>query len=137
MWYNIYGVKGEAQKKTLTNKIFKVATLQQKGKVIMRIRGTDVKGIKKTVGIYNKLPISERKSFNIWLDNETKTVMLIRNDIFEQCGMDTERYEDKESGLLYLRYDDISDIIKDEYPDLEYKNISMPMLANILRIYLI
>lgn len=67
----------------------------------------------------------------------TKTVMLIRNDIFEQHGMDTERYEDKESGLQFLRYDDISDIIKDDYPYLEYKNISMPMLENIVRIYLI
>lgn len=83
------------------------------------------------------MPISERKFFNIWLDNMTKTVMLIRNDIFEQHGMDTERYEDKESGLQFLRYDDISDIIKDDYPYLEYKNISMPMLENIVRIYLI
>ena len=32
VWYTIYRVKGEEQKKTLTNKIFKVATLQQKGK---------------------------------------------------------------------------------------------------------
>ena len=38
----------------------------------MKIKGTEVKGIKKTVGEYNKLPISERKSFNIWLDNMTK-----------------------------------------------------------------
>ena len=103
----------------------------------MKIKGTEVKGIKKTVGEYNKLPISERKSFNIWLDNMTKTVMLIRNDIFEQSGMNTERYEDKESGLQFLRYDDISDIIKDDYPYLDYKNISIPMLANIIRIYLI
>ena len=103
----------------------------------MKINGTEVKGIKKTVSEYNKLPISERKSFNIWLDNMTKTVMLIRNDIFEKSGMDTERYEDKESGLSFLRYDDISDIIKDDYPYLEYKNISMVMLENIVRIYLI
>ena len=91
----------------------------------MKINGTKVKGIKETVGRYNKLPISERKFFNIWLDNMTKTVMLIRNDTFEQCGMDTERY------------DDISDIIKYDYPYLEYKNISMVMLENIVRIYLI
>ena len=103
----------------------------------MKINGTEVKGIKDTVGRYNKLPINERKSFNIWLDNMTKTVMLIRNDIFEQSGMDTERYEDPESGLQFLRYDDISDIIKDDYPYLEYKNISMVMLENIVRIYLI
>ena len=103
----------------------------------MKINGTEVKGIKDTVGRYNKLPINERKSFNIWLDNMTKTVMLIRNDIFEQSGMDTERYEDPESGLQFLRYDDISDIIKDDYPYIEYKNISMVMLENIIRIYLI
>lgn len=83
------------------------------------------------------MTISERKFFNIWFDNMTKTVMLIRNDIFEQCGMDTERYEDTESGLQFLRYDDISDIIKDDYPYLGYKNISIPMLRNIIRIYLI
>ena len=103
----------------------------------MKINGVEVKGIKETVGKYNKLPISERKFFNIWLDNMTKTVMLIRNDIFEKSGMDMERYEDKESGLQFLRYDDISDIIKDDYPYLEYKNISMVMLENIVRIYLI
>ena len=103
----------------------------------MKIKGTEVKGIKETVGKYNKLPISERKFFNIWLDNVTKTVMLIRNDIFNQCGMGMERYEDNESGLQFLRYDDISDIIKDDYPYLEYKNISIPMLTNIIRIYLI
>ena len=67
----------------------------------------------------------------------TKTVMLIRNDIFDKCGMDTERYEDRESGLSFLRYDDISDIIKDDYPYLEYKDISMVMIENIVSIYLI
>ena len=103
----------------------------------MKIKGVEVKGIKDTVGKYNKLPISERKFFNIWLDNMTKTVMLIRNEIIEKSGMDTERYEDKESGLQFLRYDDVSDIIKDDYPYLEYKNISMVMLENIVRIYLI
>ena len=103
----------------------------------MKIKGTEVKGIKETVGRYNKLSFSERKFFNIWLDNMTKTVMLIRNDIFKQRGMDTERYEDKESGLQFLRYDDVSDIIKDDYPYLGYKDISMVMLENIIRIYLI
>ena len=89
----------------------------------MKINGKNIKGVKETVGTYNKLPISERKFFNIWLDNMTKTVILIRNDIFKSSGMDTERYEDEESGLLFLRYDDISDIIKSDYPYLEYKNI--------------
>ena len=51
--------------------------------------------------------------------------------------MDTERYEDKESGLQFLRYDDVSDIIKDDYPHIGYKDISMVMLENIGRIYLI
>ena len=103
----------------------------------MKINGKNIKGVKETVGIYNRMPISERKLFNIWFDNMTKTAMLIRNDIFEQYGMDTERYEDPESGLQFLRYDDISDIIKDDYPYLGYKNISIPMLRNIIRIYLI
>lgn len=103
----------------------------------MKIKGTEVRGIKETVGSYNKLPISERKFFNIWLDHMTNTVMLIRNDIFEQFEMGKERYEDTESGLLFLRYDDVSDIIKDDYPYLRYKDITMPMLANIIRIYLI
>lgn len=103
----------------------------------MKINGKNIKGVKETVGKYNRMPLSERKFFNIWLDHMTKTVMLIRNDIFEQCRMDTERYEDEESGLLFLRYDDVSDIIKDDYPYLGYKNISIPMLANIIRIYLI
>ena len=103
----------------------------------MKIKGTEVKGIKETVGRYNKLPISERKFFNIWFDHMAKTAMLIRNDIFEKSEMGTERYEDRESGLLFLRYDDVSDIIKDDYPYLGDKNITMPMLANIIRIYLI
>ena len=103
----------------------------------MKIKGKNIKGVKETVGRYNKIPLDKRTSFNIWYDHLTNTVMLIRNDIFEQCGMDMERYEDKESGLLFLRYDDISDIIKDDYPYLGCKDISMPMLANIIRIYLL
>ena len=103
----------------------------------MKIKGKNIKGVKETVGIYNKIPLDKRTSFNIWYDHLTNTVMLVRNDIFEQCGMDTERYEDEESGLQFLRYDDVSDIIKDDYPYLGSKDISMSMLATILRIYLI
>ena len=103
----------------------------------MKINGTEVKGIKETVGKYNKMPISERMFFNIWFDNVKTKVVLIRNDIFEQCGMGTERYEDKEKGLVYLRYNDISDIIKDDYPYLGYEKISMSMLAYIVGGYLI
>ena len=103
----------------------------------MKIKGTEVKGIKETVGRYNKLPISERMSFNIWYDHMTNTAMLIRNDIFEQCGMDTERYEDKESGISFLRYDDVSDCINCEYPYLGNANISMAMLRSVLSQYIV
>ena len=93
----------------------------------MKIRGIEVKGIKETVGKYNRLPISERKSFNIWFDNITKKVMLVRNDICEQTGMKTEQYID------------ISDLIIYEYPyfDYVYKNISMVMLEAVIATYIL
>ena len=103
----------------------------------MKIKGKNIKGVKETVDNYNKIPLEKRTTFNIWYDHLTNTVMLIRNDIFEQCGFGAERYEDEESGLLFLRYDDISDIIKDDYPYSGCKDISIPMLANIIRIYLL
>lgn len=101
----------------------------------MKINGVEVKGIKETIGKYNKMTTSERMSFNIWFDNMEKRVILIRNDIFEQCGMDTERYTDKETGLSFLRYDDISYIINDRYPE-NYK-ISMITIQAVIGEYLI
>ena len=102
----------------------------------MRIKGVNVKGIKETVGKYNKMSLNERMSFNIWFDYTSNTVMLIRNDIFDSTGMNYERYV-TDDGHEYLRFDDISDIIKDDYPYLEYKNISMAMLVNVISVYLI
>ena len=48
----------------------------------MKINGINIKGVKDTVGRYNKIPLDERTSFNIWYDNVTNEVMLIRNEIF-------------------------------------------------------
>lgn len=103
----------------------------------MKINGKNIKGVKETVGRYNKIPLDERTSFNIWYDHLTNTVMLIRNDSFEQSGMDTERYEDTESGLLFLRYDDVSDCINFEYTYLGNANISMAMLRYVLSQYIV
>lgn len=105
----------------------------------MKIRGTEVKGIKETVGKYNKIPISERKSFTIWFDNITKKVMLIRNDICEQMKMRAEQYTDDYSGISFLRYEDVSDLIIYEYPyfDYVYKNISMAMLEAVIATYIL
>lgn len=102
----------------------------------MKIKGIEVKGIKETVGRYNKLPISERKSFNIWYDNVTSTVMLIRNDIFNQGDRVFESFTD-ELGFSYFRYDDVSDCINCEYPYLGNANISMVMLRSVLSKYIV
>lgn len=49
----------------------------------MIINGKNIKGVKKTVGKYNKLPLEQRTAYNIWYDNIANEVMLIQNDIFE------------------------------------------------------
>lgn len=105
----------------------------------MKIRSIEVKGIKKTVGEYNKIPIDERKSFNIWFDNITKEVMLIRNDIYEDMRMRKEQYIDNYLGISFLRYVDVSDLIIYEYPyfDEVYKNISMAMLEAVIATYIL
>lgn len=102
----------------------------------MKIKGVNVKGIKETVGKYNKMPLNERMSYNIWLDYVSNTVMLIRNDIFDSMGMNYERYVADDENE-YLRFEDISDIIKDDYPYLGYKNISIAMLVNVISVYLL
>ena len=96
----------------------------------------NIKGVKETVGAYNKIPLDKRTSFNIWYDNVTKTVMLIANDIFEQCCMGSECFTD-ELGFSYLRYDDVSDCINCEYPYLGNANISMVMLRSVLSQYIV
>lgn len=102
----------------------------------MKINGTNIKGVKETVGRYNKIPLDKRTSFNIWYDNITNTVMLIANDIFEQCCMGSEVFNDS-VGFSYLRYDDVSDCINCEYPYLGNANISMAMLRSVLSQYIV
>lgn len=101
----------------------------------MKINGKNIKGVKETVGRYNKISLDKRTSFNIWYDNITKTVMIIENDIFEQ-GMASELFTD-EYGFNYLRYDDVSDCINREYPYLGNGNISMVMLRSVLSKYIV
>lgn len=101
----------------------------------MKINGKNIKGVKETVGKYNKIPLDKRTSFNIWYDNITNTVMLIRNDIFNQY-MASETFTD-ELGFTYLRYDDVSDCINYEYPYLGNANISMSMLRSVLSLYIV
>ena len=102
----------------------------------MKINGKNIKGVKETVGNYNKIPIDKRSSFNIWYDNKTNTVMLITNNIFNQSGMWSEAFTD-ELGFTYMRYDDVSDCINCEYPYLGTKNISMVMLRSVLSQYIV
>lgn len=102
----------------------------------MKINGKNIKGVKETVGRYNKIPLDKRTSFNIWYDNITNTVMVIRNDIFEQSNMGSEIFTDR-IGFSYLRYDDVSDCINCEYPYLGNANISMAMLRSVLSQYIV
>ena len=101
----------------------------------MKINGKNIKGVKETVGRYNKIPVDKRTSVNIWYDNITNTVMLIANDIYEQC-MSAEVFTD-ELGFSYLRYDDVSDCINCEYPYVGTGNISMAMLRSVLSQYIV
>lgn len=102
----------------------------------MKINGKNIKGVKETVGRYNKIPLDKRTSFNIWYDNITNTVMLIRNDIFNQCNMGSVMFTDN-IGNTYYRYDDITDIIRNVYWSLGRGNISMSMLRSVLSQYIV
>ena len=101
----------------------------------MKINGKNIKGVKETVGRYNKIPLDKRTSFNIWYDNVTSMVMLIRNDIFNQSNMGNELF--CVIGIMFRRYDDVSDCIKCEYPYLGNANISMAMLRSVLSQYIV
>ena len=101
----------------------------------MKINGKNIKGVKETVGTYNKMPVDRRTSANIWYDNITNTVMLVPNVIFEHY-MASEVFTD-ELGFSYLRYDDVSDCINSEYPYLGNANISMAMLRSVLSQYIV
>lgn len=113
----------------------KITTLNLRSCYNMKINGKNIKGVKETVGRYNKIPLDKRTSFNIWYDNITNTVMLIENDIFEQHTA-SEIFTD-ELGFSYLRYDDVSDYINCEYPYLGNANISMAMLRSVLSQYIV
>lgn len=111
----------------------------------MIINGKNIKGVKKTVGKYNKLPVEQRTLYNIWYDNVTNKVMLIQNDIFEQCNMGKETYYDMGDGtydyivggFTFLRYDDISNCINYDHPYLGDANISMSILKSVLSQYVV
>ena len=124
MWYTIYRVKGEEQKKTLTNKNFKVATLQQKGMNIMKINGTEVKGIKKAVGRYNSANKSGEPIVMIIFDTITNTVACASVEWF------LNNQEIVPNG--YLRYENISDLLCDVY-DKEYVKPTMTNIQAVLR----
>ena len=98
----------------------------------MKINGKNIKGVKNTVGTYNMIPLEKRTTVNIWFDNVFNTVMVVSNEIFEQSNMGTD-----ELGFTYLRYDDVSDCIKCEYPYLGIDNISMAMLRSVLSQYIV
>lgn len=102
----------------------------------MKINGKNIKGVKETVGRYNKIPAEQRSAFNIWYDNVDCSVMLIRYDIFNQCNMGSVMFTDN-IGNTYYRYDDITDIIKHVYWDLGRDNISMAMLRSVLSQYIV
>lgn len=101
----------------------------------MKINGKNIKGVKKTVGSYNQIPVDKRTTVNIWYDNVTSTVMLIRNEIYDQSNMGNELI--CVTGLMFQRYDDVSDCINCEYPYLGTANISMAMLRSVLGQYIV
>ena len=102
----------------------------------MKINGKNIKGVKETVGRYNKIPLDKRTKFNIWYDNIARELILMNNDIFEQCNMGDLVFTD-ELGFTYMRYDDVSDCINCEYPYLGNSNISMAMLRSVLSQYIV
>ena len=102
----------------------------------MKINGKNIKGVKETVGTYNKIPLNKRTAFNIWYDNVTNTVMVVANDIYEQSCMGSLMFTD-ELGFTFRRYDDVSDCINCEYPYLGNANISMAMLRSVLSKYIV
>ena len=114
----------------------KITTLNLRSCYNMKINGKNIKGVKETVGTYNKIPLDERTTFNIWYDNITNTVMLVPNAIYEKSSMTSETFTD-ELGFTYLRYNDVSDCINCEYPYLGNANISMAMLRSVLSQYIV
>lgn len=102
----------------------------------MKINGRTIKGVKATVGKYNRLPIDERLSFSIWYDHITNEVMLIENDSLEQSNLRVARYKNAQ-GISFFRYADVSDIINYAYPSWRSANITMSMLRSVLSQYIV
>lgn len=102
----------------------------------MKINGRTIKGVKATVGKYNRLPIYQRLSFSIWYDHVTNEVMLVENDSLEQSNLRVARYKNAQR-ISFFRYEDVSDIIEYAYPSWMNANITMSMLRSILSRYIV
>lgn len=96
----------------------------------MKINGTEVKGIKKAVGDWNKFEkMNTNRNYNIIVfDRNTNTVECVPwvwyMDNKDEWGADN-----------YLRYDNIIDLIVDIYPD-NYR-VTMATVQEVLREYVI
>lgn len=102
----------------------------------MKIRGVNVKGIKKTVGEFNKMSLEKRESVNIWYDELEHVVLILDDLFFLDEEMEDEKYTD-ELGLEWFRYSDVTDCIKSEYPWWDNDNIHMAQLRFVLNAYLV
>ena len=92
----------------------------------MKINGTEVKGIKKAIGEWNKL--DNRKYITIIYDRKNKEVNAVSWIWYkENCN---ERLSDG-----YFRYENIIDLIRDAYYD-DYK-VTMITVQTVLREYVI
>ena len=115
-------LRERTRKKTLTNKNFKVATLQQKGLDIMKINGTEVKGVKKAVGEYRKYADT-----SIIYDCKTHTVACVSKQGLEN------HIDEKYNG--YYRYVDLVTMLDDI--SFNHYEISMSSIRWLLDAYVI
>ena len=92
----------------------------------MKINGTEIKGIKKAIGEWNKA--DNRKDITIIYDRKNKEVQVVGWIWYqENCN---ERLSDS-----YFRYENIIDLIRDAYYD-NYQ-VSMVTIQTVLREYVI
>ena len=98
--------------------------MQQKGTNIMKINGTEVKGIKRAVGEYNRTMGSGYPINMIIFDITTNTVECVSVEWF------LNNQERVLSG--YNRYENISDLLCDVY-DKEYVKPTMTNIQAVLR----
>ncbi len=92
----------------------------------MKINGTEVKGIKKAIGEWNK--IDNRKYITIIYDRKNKEVKAVSWVWYK------ENYNERLSDG-YLRYENVIDLIRDIYYD-DYK-VTMITVQTVLREYVI